>query len=448
VAPNGIRRLIATLALIMIAIFVAWETVERNLFRFQQPTDHLLYYFIRAASTAIIMSGLTAWLLIRYRRRYENQLRTQSEESRKMRVFFENIVKDAGEAIICLDNNDMICSWNRSAEEIYGYTSEEILGKSSRILFPQELLVTDEPGYIREMVRSKGHLRNFETRRVRKDGTKIEVRITRSILRDENGEMIGSSAIVSDITGRREMEARLIQAEKLAAIGETAATIAHEVRNALAGIAGTVEVLKGSALWGELPEGVGEEVEIQVSRIAHIVNDLLAYARPGRLLPQPIDIHLILDRAIAAMASSPESNGKRIVREYAPGTLQIDVDPARVEQAFQNIITNAYQSMGAGGTVRVRTARSDGRVEILFSDSGPGISPDLRERVFEPFFTTKARGTGLGLPIVKTIVEAHHGTIDLDSKPGSGTTVRLTLPAAGSARGKEEASCEPVSRVG
>lgn len=447
-AVTSIRRMVSVLAVVMIAIFALWETFEWTVLHIKQPANLFFYYLLRGASTAAIMSALTAWLLMRYRGRYEAQLRRQSEESRRVRVFFENIVKDAGEAIICLDNDDVICSWNRSAEEIYGYGAEEIVGQSIHRLFPPELLASDEPGRIRDQVKRQGYVRNLESRRVRKDGTVIEVRITRSVLRDERGRMIGSSAIVSDITAGKEMEARLIQAEKLAAIGETAATIAHEVRNALAGIAGTVEVLKGSALWGELPDGVGAEVELQVTRIAHIVNDLLAYARPGRLLPRPTDVNMILDRAISALACSPDAAGKKIVREYAPGPVPAEVDPARLEQAFQNIITNAYQSMNSGGTVRVGTRRSDGAVEILFSDSGAGMSGDLRARAFEPFFTTKARGTGLGLPIVKTIVEAHHGKIDLTSSPGAGTTVTLTLPAPENAREKETTPCPSLAKAG
>jgi two-component system, sporulation sensor kinase E len=433
--------MVGTLAIVMIAIYALWETLERVFLQDRQPGDLVFYYFLRGASTAAIMSLLTIWLLLRYRGRYEDQLRRQSEESRRMRVFFENIVQDAGEAILCLDNDDLICSWNRSAEEIYGYRAEEIVGRSIDCLFPPDLLAAEEPRRIRELVKRDGRIRNVESRRVRKDGTIIEVRITRSVLRDEKGDQIGSSAIVSDISAGKEMEARLIQAEKLAAIGETASTIAHEVRNALAGISGTVEVLKGSPLWRELPEGVGAEVEVQVSRIAHIVNDLLSYARPGRLLPQPTDVHMILDRAIVAA-------GKKVIREYLPGLNKAEIDPARVEQAFQNIITNAYQAMGPGGSLRVTTRRTDDRMEILFADTGAGIPRDLQARAFEPFFTTKARGTGLGLPIVKTIVEAHHGNIRLTSTPGSGTTVTLTLPAHDSAREKETIPCTSLAKAG
>ncbi|MBI3447917.1 MAG: PAS domain S-box protein [Acidobacteria bacterium] len=447
-AATSIRRMVATLAVVMVCIFALWELAEWSGLKPGNPEDLVVFYILRGASTAVIMSFLTAWLLIRYRSGYEEQLRLQSEESRRVRVFFENIVRDAGEGILCLDNDDRICSWNRSAEEIYGYGPEEIIGRNVTCLIPKDLIESGEPGRIRELVRSHGFVRNLETRRVRKDGAIISVRITRSVFRDEAGAIIGSSAMISDVSAEKELESRLIQTEKLAAIGETAATIAHEVRNALAGISGTVAVLKGSPLWGELPEGVGAEVDLQVSRIAHIVDDLLAYARPGRLLPQPADLHAILDRAVAALASSPDAKGKKVQRAFAPGESAVEADPTRLEQAFQNVIINAYQSMPPGGTLRIVTRRAGPSLEIGFSDDGPGMPADLRDRAFEPFFTTKARGTGLGLPIVRSIIEAHHGTVQLTSAPGIGTTVTLTLPVPETARGKEMASCKPMATAG
>ncbi|HZE88948.1 MAG TPA: ATP-binding protein [Verrucomicrobiae bacterium] len=447
-ATTSIRRVVATLAGVMAGVLTLWAIAEWAGLGPDRPDDLIVYRLFRGASTAVLMSFLTAVLLVRYRGRYEEQLRLQAEESRRVRVFFENIVRDAGEGIVCLDNDDNICSWNRSAEEIYGYRPEEIIGRNESRLFPQDLIDSGEPVRIRDEVRGRGFVRNLDTRRVRKDGTIINVRVTRSVFRDEAGAILGSSAMVSDVSSEMEMKARLIQTEKLAAIGETAATIAHEVRNALAGISGTIAVLKGRPLWKELPEGVGDEVDLQVTRIAHIIDDLLAYARPGRLLPRPAELHTILDRAIAALATSPDSVEKSIRREFAHGEFAVDADSARLEQAFQNVIINAYQSMSPGGTLRIVTRRVGPSVEIGFSDDGVGMPADLRDRVFEPFFTTKARGTGLGLPIVRSIIEAHHGTVRLTSAPGSGTTVTFTLPVREAVRGIEAASGKSMAGTG
>ena len=425
----SIGKIVAILAGAMLALLVFWQVVERALQDGGSPTSLSLFNVVRGVSTGLIMSALAAWLMVSYRRRYEERLRSQSEEARRMRLFFENIVQDAGEAIISLDNEGVVRSWNRSAEQIYGYRAEEIIGGTVDVLVPPDLLAAGEVDRLARAVEKDGYLRNYETRRVRKDGSIINVRITRSVLRDAEGRIIGSSAIVSDITAAKGMESRLIQAEKLAAIGQAAASIAHEVRNALAGIAGTVEVLKGSPTWKELPDGFGPEVESQVARIAHIVNDLLSYARPGAMHPQPTDIHRILDRVLAASAAAPEAAGKNVLRDYTSGALLVEVDPARLEQAFGNLVTNAFQAMAIGGTLKVVTTRSNGSVKIQFADTGCGMPDDTAGRAFEPFFTTKVRGTGLGLPIVRTIVEAHRGTVDLASAPRAGTTVTLTLPS-------------------
>lgn len=425
----GIGKMVGILAVVMVVVFTLWEIAERTFWSVGAPRGLALFYLARGVSTAILMTGLAVWLMARYRRGYEDQLRRQSEEARRMRVFFENIVQDAGEAIISLDNDGVIRSWNKAAEEIYGYKAEEIVGRSFECLVPPDLAAAGEVERLEKDVRRNGFIRYYETRRVRKDGTPIIVRITRSVLRDADGRIAGTSAIVSDITAEKEMGSRLIQAEKLAAIGQAAASIAHEVRNALAGIAGTIEVLKGSSAWKELPPGFGEEVDLQVTRIAHIVNDLLSYARPSALHPQPTDLNRLLDRVLTATRGAPDSGGKQIVRDFTEPAPLIEADPARLEQAFSNLVTNAYQAMSTGGTLKITTKLLNGSAMIRFADTGCGMPAETAARAFEPFFTTKVRGTGLGLPIVQAIIEAHRGTIDLASSPRAGTTVTLKIPA-------------------
>jgi PAS domain S-box-containing protein len=421
--------MIAILASVMIAIFALWEAAERLLWGTGPPAGGFL--LVRGMATAVVMAVLAAWLMARYRGGYEEALRRQSDDAQRMRRFFENIVQDAGEAIISFDARDVVQTWNRAAEAIYGYTAAEMIGQSLLRLVPSDLVEAGEPERLLEQVARDGFVRNHETRRLRKDGSAITVRITRSALRDAAGRLTGSTAIVSDITAEKEMARRLIHAEKLAAIGQAAASIAHEVRNALAGISGAIQVLKGSAAWKELPEGVGQEVDLQVGRIAHIVNDLLTYARPGTIRPQRSDVHRILDRALASASAGADAAGKRVVRAFEPGPIVTEVDPAWLEQAFGNVITNAYQAMGEGGILRVATKRDNGTVRIAFEDTGCGMSDDVRARAFEPFFTTKVRGTGLGLPIVRAIIEAHRGSVRLASAPRHGTTLVLDLPLIG-----------------
>jgi len=425
---NGIVKIIAILAGVMILVFAAWELAERVIWPSPPPSGLALFYLVRGISTAVIMTTLAAWLMIGYRRRYEERLRQQSEEAQRMRLFFENIIRDAGQAIICLDTQGIIRTWNRAAEEIYGWTADEIIGQPLDRLVPADLRQSGEPEELVKAVLEKGFVRDFETRRLRKDGSVIRVRITRSALRDTEGNPIGSSAIVSDITSAKAMESRLIHSEKLAAIGQAAASIAHETRNALAGIAGTIQVLRDSPAWAELPPGVGQEVDIQVARIAHIVNDLLSYARPASIHPQASDIHRLIDHVLTSTSTLPDASGKQVIREYSTGNSKVEADPGLLEQAFTNVVTNAYQAMNQGDTLAIATRIQNGSVQVEFRDSGRGMSDESLQRAFEPFYTTKVRGTGLGLPIVRTIVEAHHGTVHLSSAPNQGTIVTFTLP--------------------
>lgn len=435
-----VPRIVGILLVLMAGIFVFWELLEKVVWRIHQPADLTAFLLVRGISTAVFMTALTAYLMVRYRRRYEDELRRQSQEAHRTRVFFENIVQDAGEGIISLDNAGVITSWNRAAERIYGYTAAEIIGRNFSLLVPPDLLAAGEQERLLPTVAADDFVRSFEARRIRKDGRTIMVRVTRSLLRDGEGRIIGSSAIVRDITAEKQMQARLIHTEKLAAIGQAAARTAHEVRNALAGIGGTIEVLEGTAAWKQLPDEVAREVKLQLSRIASIINDLLTYARPGLLARLRIDIHEVLDRALAAAASLPEAAHTRAVRRYASGGLLAEGDPAQLQQAFHNLIVNAYQAMERAGTLTIATARADAHIKIRFSDTGRGMPPDTLARALEPFFTTKAKGTGLGLPIVQAIVAAHRGTLQLDSSPPSGTTVMLTLPAVQDARAEASPS--------
>ncbi len=204
------------------------------------------------------------------------------------------------------------------------------------------------------------------------------------------------------------------------------------MRNALAGIAGTIEVLEQTPLWRQLPEEVSEEVGV--------VNDLLTDARPPGLNLVRSEVHKILDQVIAAASRAPRAPTMQTIRRYADGPLWAEVDSVRLQQAFHNLLANAHRAMGLGGQLTITTRSNGAGVEISFTDTGTGMNPETLARAFEPFYTTKAKGTGLGLPIVKTIVDAHKGSIDLESAPREGTTVRLRLPAAPAAVGAGSAA--------
>jgi len=216
------------------------------------------------------------------------------------------------------------------------------------------------------------------------------------------------------------------RSEQLAAVGELAASIAHEVRNPLAGMKGALQVLH-KGLDASNKE-VADELLAQVDRLEGLVRDLLTYARPRALSREPFDLQQLLDRLLRRYKDQCDAQGVTVQRAYGPGTGRIVADPRQMEQVFLNLIHNALQAMPEGGTLSVSTRGAPGGTRIEFRDDGDGIAESDLSKVHQPFFTTKHRGSGLGLPIVGKIVEAHDGTFRLESKSGQGTSAIVFLP--------------------
>ena len=224
------------------------------------------------------------------------------------------------------------------------------------------------------------------------------------------------------------MQEEVQQSQSLAAIGEMAASIAHEIKNPLAGISGAIQVLKDGLEDGDPRKQIMEEVVSQVGRLNNSVRELLMLSKPWNPEKQLCDLRGLADR-ITASAKERDSfaqiefllSGKKGVR--AP------VDPVFFEQVLWNLLHNALQAMPEGGEIRYSFAEKEGFAIVTVADTGSGIPENLRSRLFRPFFTTKTRGTGLGLPICQKIMEAHGGSITISSKAGQGTVVRLSFPS-------------------
>ena len=264
---------------------------------------------------------------------------------------------------------------------------------------------------------------------------------------DEIGRLAESfNAMVDRLeAARAEIEAyhreRLERAERLASMGELAASLAHEIKNPLAGIDGAIQVMADELPATDSRKEIMLEILSQVRRLDKTVRDLLAFARPGRPDVAPCDLHQVLDRTLLLVAGDPEAKRVRVVRNYRADLPRLEADGKQLGQVFLNLVLNAIQAMPDGGQVRIRTALRgvrDGNgtgplpagaeVEVEVTDNGPGIPAQLREEIFKPFVTTKHRGTGLGLSVSRRIVEEHGGRITVECPPGGGTTFRILLP--------------------
>jgi signal transduction histidine kinase len=224
------------------------------------------------------------------------------------------------------------------------------------------------------------------------------------------------------------LQQELIRKERLAAVGELAGGVAHEIRNPLAGIGGALTMLAREIPADDDTQEVMFEIQKQIHRMERLVQDLLAYARPGVLHPEWTDVHAILRQAIASIGQRQTDPKIELVLELDPKVPEIYVDARDLEHAFENLVLNAFQAIPDEGTIEVRTQYSGENVLISIRDDGAGMDAEVRDKIFEPFFTTKARGTGLGLSLVRRAVENYNGEIHVDSAPGEGTTFVFTLP--------------------
>jgi len=229
-------------------------------------------------------------------------------------------------------------------------------------------------------------------------------------------------------TSVQALQQELIRKERLAAVGELAGGVAHEIRNPLAGIGGALEILAREIPADDDTREMMEEIQHQLDRMERLVQDLLAYARPGVLHPEWTDLHAVLKQATTSVAQRPNVPKAELVLQLDERVPEIYADPRELEHAFENLILNAFQAIAEGGRIAVCTQRYDGSVRVSIRDDGPGMDPDVRERIFEPFFTTKSRGTGLGLSLVRRAIENYGGEISVESAPGTGTCFYVLLP--------------------
>jgi PAS domain S-box-containing protein len=352
------------------------------------------------------------------------------------------IVEASSYAIIGLDLNGTIVSWNAGAELLSGYSADEMLGRPVTLLLPPDR--SDEVGHIREKLLRGERVEHFETVRVRKDGTRVDISLTIVPIRDESGMPIGASVIARDISARKHLEAQYLHIQKLDSLGRLAGTIAHDFNNLLAAIIGNAELGIEAIRSGSTADNELEEIRKIALRAANLTRQLLAFARQQALDLQELHIDdLIGDmESMLRQLIGPQID-LRLSLVAEPG--RITAYPGHIEQLLVNLVVNARDALPDGGTLMIATAtvpgvglvhgrgadRQPGQfVRIIVADTGSGMSDEVKRHLFEPFFTTKApgKGVGLGLATCFNIVKQYGGSIAIDSAPGQGTTVTVYFP--------------------
>jgi len=339
---------------------------------------------------------------------------------RERTEFLENILQSSLDAIVVVDAQNRIKTWNDGARRIFGYEAEEAIGQ------PYDLLLAEEDRKTSDALLQSGSLRRFECAHRTKDGRRLIVEISATSLKDKNGRPVGRSCITRDITDLKSMQQELVRTQSLAVVGELAATVAHEIKNPLAGISGAIQVLaEGMPKNDGRREIVGEILD-QVRRLDTTVRDLLNFARPITPALRDLDLGESISSVWKMLAPQSEAKGIRFSVEGDSGAV-LRADPHLLRQVWVNLFQNAIEAMSQGGELRVSVSAGP-RTKVEIRDSGNGIDPAAVEKIWRPFFTTKTRGTGLGLPIVKKIVEAHGGRIWCESEPKKRTSFFVEIP--------------------
>jgi two-component system cell cycle sensor histidine kinase/response regulator CckA len=374
---------------------------------------------------------------------------TEQRRAQQDAAFLAAIVESSEDAIIGKSPDGIIQTWNSGAERVYGYKAAEVIGRYMAELLPEDR--RHEESAILERLRTGDRVVHFETMRVRKDGTQIDVSLTISPIRDKSGQLMGASHVARDITEQKRSAEQMRQTQKLESLGILAGGIAHDFNNLLTGILGNASLaLDDTPVEWPARQAI-EDVISACERAAQLSRQMLAYSGKGRFILEQIDLServrgiLPLIRA----AVPPHVELKLDLEEHLP---PVEADAAQIQQLVMNVIINGAEAVpeGARGLLSISTRRQEvdrkylrasapvlaGELSpgphVLFevTDNGVGMDEATLARIFDPFFTTKFTGRGLGLSAVLGIVRGHHGSIQVTSAPGQGTTFRLLFPAA------------------
>ena len=360
------------------------------------------------------------------------------DEVNKEKAYIENLVDNAGDAIISTDVEDRILTWNHGAEVIFGYSKEETVGQSLTILLPSHR--AGELEEIRDKVRLTGVIRNLEVRRIRKDGIIIEASLAVSPIRDKDDNVIGFLHLARDVTEKKRYEERLKELDKMKSA--FVSNVSHELRTPLTAIKASADNMLDRLIGDLNGKQVGYLTRIKSNsdRLARLINDLLDLStiEAGKIDLRPTNLPLVTLVKEAAESLRPVAAEKLInltVMSAEPGVIAW-ADRDKVIQVLMNLIGNALKFTPTRGKVTIAVAKNSAAwMQISVTDTGPGIPAEEVNKVFGRFYqigqasTQKTQGTGLGLAISKALVEMHGGKIWAESEPGKGSTFSFTLPA-------------------
>lgn len=336
------------------------------------------------------------------------------------------IIESAVDGIVVIDGEGRVEAFNPGAERLFGYREAEVLGQNVKLLMPPPYH-DEHDAYLQRYLATGVRTIIGKGREVigrRRDGSTFAMHLSVGEMRV--GDERKFTGIIHDLTERTRMEEQLREQTALARLGEMAAVVAHEVKNPLAAIRASVQTLGGRLPKDDRGREVVQQIVGRIDALADLMQELLLFSRP----PQPRTTTVHLERLIRGTAeflrSDPAFADVRV--DVAVDASTVSADPELLKIVFLNVLLNSAQAMEGKGRISVGIELAESSCDVAVHDEGPGVPAEARDKIFTPFFTTKRRGTGLGLPTAKRLVEAHGGTIALECPQDGGTRVVVRLP--------------------
>jgi two-component system sensor histidine kinase PilS (NtrC family) len=410
---------------------------------FIYEASQIFYSLIIYMATFYIVALLSSIISEELKKKKKELLQKQVDYN-QLETFNRNIIQSLDSGLLTVDLSGKINFLNRTAEKILNRGGDELKDTSLYDLFPRINKAIEQVK--KKTLTPFSEYQRYETVLTNHDGRKIYLGFSISPLTDPEGSLIGHTLIFQDITRYKEMEEQMKRVDKMAAVGVLAAGMAHEIRNPLASLSGSIQMLKAELALDDHQRHLMEISLRESERLNALITDFLLFAQPPQTHKVFYPIGKILEETVDLFTHSPSfHDGIQILRPDAPEQIHASIDPNQMKQVFWNLLINAAQSMSDGGEIQVQLGKGNawgvtglplssqmkGKewVKISIADSGNGIALEEKEKIFEPFFTTKENGTGLGLSIVHKIIENHNGLIKVESELGRGSTFTILLPA-------------------
>jgi two-component system sensor histidine kinase PilS (NtrC family) len=393
--------------------------------RVEPASQPKLMTYVGLYDIAFLIVGLAASRLTERRVNSEQRLRVAAQSLATLRALHERIVESIDSGVVTTDLEGRIYTFNQAAQNITGHKAGDVRGQEIYKLFgPEGSRVAEAIGKVAQ--RQAAPL--IETECPTADGGRVFLAVNVVPLADDEANVTGLVVMLQDLTNLRALEESSRRQDRLAAVGRMAAAIAHEMRNPLAAMRGSIQMLEKVSA-DPTQQALTDIVLRESDRINRIVTDYLTYANPRANVSSSVNLCEVLEETIAELRSGPETKElHKVETDWPEFPILLKADPTQLKQAFGNVARNAFQAMPQGGTLRVEVQTPNpNRRRVVFQDTGVGMPPEQVERLFEPFNSHNG-GVGLGLPIVYQIVREHGGTINVHSRQGQGTTITIELP--------------------